>query len=242
MPESTGSYIASLFQDTGIEGCIILESHKTKKIYYFNKERLSIQYSPASTFKILNTLIAVHESYVSGSGHKFIWDGTTHPIAGWNQNHTLKSAFQVSCVWCYQELARSIGKEIYKQTLTSLPYGTLREPFGVDTFWLDGSLKINAIEQLAFIKNVYYQKLPFRIEAYQVLSEIMLDSEIKHYKLYGKTGWAARQKPQIGWYTGYAITKDDVIFFAMNLNIEKEDQLSLRREITLKALSKVLTK
>jgi beta-lactamase class D len=40
-----------------------------------------------------------------------------------------------------------------------------------------------------------------------------------------KTGWATREKPQVGWYVGYVKTPDDVWVFATNIDTRDKKDL-----------------
>ncbi|MBN2647747.1 MAG: class D beta-lactamase [Thiotrichales bacterium] len=166
----------------------------------------------------------------------FKWDGRNYPIPSWNQDQTLSSAFKVSCVWCYQKLARQIGAGKYVFHLRRSDYGILQRGFNESTFWLDGSLQISALEQVDFLRKVVNRKLPFSEKSYETLTQIMRVNKTPAYTLWAKTGWATRVKPQVGWYVGYLETSDDVWLFALNMELENAKDLPLRQEILLEAL------
>ena len=104
--------ISKLFKENNIEGAMIIVSENEKTRFQYNTPRLKQGFIPASTFKIVNTLIGLEEGVITAST-TFKWDGTKHSIAVWNQDQTLKSAFRRSCVWCYQSLAAKVGLEKY---------------------------------------------------------------------------------------------------------------------------------
>ena len=160
------------------------------------------------------------------------WNGHTYDFSEWNRDQTLETAFKVSCVWCYQELARRVGVEKYSYYLHKLAYGKLHEPFELTTFWLDGSLVISAIEQVEFLKNLYRHYLPFRKSSYEILQKIMLVEKTPAFTIYAKTGWVTRTTPQIGWYVGYVETPNDVWFFATNLDVHNDKDLAIRQKLT----------
>ncbi|MDZ7267883.1 MAG: OXA-198 family carbapenem-hydrolyzing class D beta-lactamase [candidate division KSB1 bacterium] len=228
--------IAKLFAQRGIDGTIVISSLYGGQTFIHNDPRANHRFSPASTFKILNTLISLEERAISGKDDVLKWDGRTYDFPDWNRDQTLESAFKVSCVWCFQELARRVGAEKYRNYLRKSAYGELREPFEETTFWLDGSLEISAIEQVEFLKKVYQRSLPFSTSSYETLRQIMLVEQTPAFTLRAKTGWAARVKPQIGWYVGYVETSKDVWFFATNLAVHDEMDLPLRQKLTREAL------
>ncbi|WP_269744893.1 penicillin-binding transpeptidase domain-containing protein, partial [Aromatoleum toluclasticum] len=103
------SAIEQLFRSAGIDGTIVIESVSTGQRFVHNDPRSKQPFTAASTFKVLNTLIALEEGVISGADAIFQWDGTPYEIANWNNDQTLESAFKASCVWCYQQLARRVG-------------------------------------------------------------------------------------------------------------------------------------
>lgn len=230
------SAITKRFAQSGIEGTMVISSLHSGQTFIHNELRAKRRFSPASTFKILNTLIALEESVISGKDALLKWGGHHYDLPDWNRDHTLETAFKVSCVWCFQELARRVGAEKYRHYLHQSAYGELREPFEETTFWLDGSLKISAVEQVEFLKKVYQRTLPFKTSAYETLRQIMLVEQKPTFTLCAKTGWATKITPQVGWYVGYVETLHEVWFFATNLEIRNEKDLPIRQELTRKVL------
>ena len=228
--------LSRLFSLQGMEGTIVISSLRNKKTFIHNDLRANQRFSTASTFKIMNTLISLEEKAISGKDGMLKWDGHIYDFPDWNRDQTLESAFKVSCVWCFQELARRVGAEKYRKYLYQSAYGGLREPFGETTFWLDGSLQISAMEQVNFLKKVYLRALPFSTSSYETLQQIMLVEKTSTFTMRAKTGWATRAKPQIGWYVGYVETPEDVWFFATNIEVRNEKDLPLRQKLTREAL------
>ncbi len=230
------SVIADLFARQGLAGTMVIASLHTGRTFVHDDLRAAQRFSIASTFKIMNTLIALEEKVVTGKDDVLKWDGQMRDFPDWNRDQTLDSAFKVSCVWCYQEFARQVGADRYQRYLRNSGYGDLRMPFDETTFWLDGSLQVSALEQVDFLRKVYLRTLPFSASSYETLRQIMQVEEAPSFAMWAKTGWAARAEPQVGWYVGYVETARDVWFFATNIEIRDETDLPLRRKLTREAL------
>lgn len=228
--------IARLFAARGVDGTVVIASLNTGQAFIHNDARAGQRFSPASTFKIMNTLIAVEEAAVGGKDDVFKWDGHVYNLETWNHDQTLASAFKVSCVWCYQALARLVGAEKYRHDLTQADYGVLADDFAVDTFWLDGALTVSALGQVRFLKQVVRRELPFHAHAYDTLRAIMRVAATPSYTLWAKTGWATRVTPQVGWYVGYVETAGDVWVFALNMTTRDTSDLPLRETLVREAL------
>jgi beta-lactamase class D len=126
--------LVEVFARSGVEGTTVISSLIGEQTYIYNETRAHQRFSSASTFKIPNTLISLEERAISGKDDVFQWDGQIYEIPDWNHDQTLESAFKVSCVWCYQQLASQIGAERYLAHLHELGYGELSEPFSETTF------------------------------------------------------------------------------------------------------------
>ncbi|WP_368031132.1 class D beta-lactamase [Arcobacter sp. s6] len=227
--------IETIFKNKNIEGTLILESLNTKKTYIYNEKKAETLLSPASTFKIPHTLIALNEGVISADSI-ILWDKTDKGMTPWNKDQTLESAFKVSCVWCYKEFTSKIAASKYKEYLEKLNYGNKTIGIDVSDFWLDGSLKITALGQIDFLKKLYKNDLPFKMEYINTLKNIMIEEKNENYTLSAKSGWSTRFEFESGWYIGYIETKDDVWFFATNIVTHGQKDLPLRKGITLEAL------
>ena len=223
--------VEEVFKKYKVEGTIVIESLNKKKIHIYNDKRASELFSPASTFKIPHSLIALNEGIVKKDS-VIVWDKKIREYESWNKDQTLLTAFKSSCVWCYQEFASKIGVEKYKKYLKELNYGNKKIGDDVTRFWLDESLEITTFEQIKFLKRFYTNNLPFKIEDINLLKEIMIDEKTSNYTIRSKTGWEGRY----GWYVGYVETKDDVWFFSTNIDTKSKDDLPKRKAITLEAL------
>lgn len=226
--------LADLFARAGVTGTIVIAPLQDMGFVH-DDQRSNQRFPVASTFKILNTFITLQEGAIS-DGDILKWDGVPREIADWNHDQTLESAFRASCVWCFQRLSRKVGAAKYERYLAALAYGEVKRPFDETTFWLDGSLKASAIEQVDLLKRVYRRSLPFRSSSYEVLRRIMLVEQSSQYSIRAKTGWATRTSPKIGWYVGYIESAKGTWFFALNIDANLQSQLQLRQQIARDAL------
>jgi len=231
--------IAQLFTGKNVQGMMVISSLDGTITYSHKDESAATRMLPASTFKIPNTLIALEEGALADEKQVWKWDGTDRGVAAWNKDQTLESAFKSSCIWCYQELARRVGTERYNAWLTKLQYGNSQAGPQVDNFWLEGDLRISAVEHITFLKRVYRREFHFKPASYELLKKLMVIEQTPGYTLRAKTGWAGfgvPTAPQIGWYVGYVETKTDVWFFAMNMNIAKPADAGLRQKLVMEVL------
>ena len=158
------------------------------------------------------------------------WNGTKYDVPAWNQDHTLKTAIENSVVWYYQELARRVGKEKMQHYIDLVGYGNQDISGQIDSFWLEGGLRISADEQVEFLKRLYNGELPFSPRSMKIVKEILVLEKTEAYQLSGKTGAVQRVVPYEGWFIGYVEEKGDVYFFATNIEGAGPDASGVKAE------------
>jgi beta-lactamase class D len=226
------------FDEFELKGSFVLYDFNNDKYYKYNSERCSERFIPASTFKIMNTLIGLETGVIKDENFSLKWDGVKRDIESHNRDHNLRSAFKYSVVWFYQEVARRIGEKKMQYYIDLTNYGNKDISGGIDLFWLQGGLRISQNEQIEFLKKIYKDDLPFSKRSISILKDIMIMEKTDNYTLRAKTGWAMRAKKNIGWYVGYLEQKGNIYFFALNIESEKpaEKFANARIEISRKIL------
>jgi len=224
--------IKTIFKTKGVNGTLIISSLNGDYNYIYNKKRSIKQYLPASTFKLPNTLIALDENIIEDENEIIKWDGKKRTYDAWNKDQSLKSALPVSCVWAYQKLSKEIGNKNYIKHLQKINYGNKKTGPNLTTFWLDGDLKISASQQIEFLKKLYNYELPYKKKYINILKDIMIITNKPTYIIRAKTGLSSK----IAWYVGYVESKNKVWFFALNIDINKRNDIEYRKEIVMQAL------
>lgn len=225
-----------------VDGCFVLYNLEKDQLTISNPKRCKTGFLPASTFKIFNSMVALETGVATGKDFLIKWDGTDHGSSGWNQNHTLQSAFKASAVWYYQELARRIGEEKMQMWLNKTQYGNKNLGGGIDQFWLKGDLRITPIGQTLFLARLVKETLPFSYENQMTVKEMMVEKETSGYCLGAKTGWAILpDKTNIGWFVGYILKNGKWYTFATNIESKTEIEgfQQIRRDITYQILDQL---
>ena len=224
------------FQDLDIEGSIIIYDLNQNLTHQHNPERNATPFLPASTFKILNSLIALETGVIANDLSILTWDGVNRSIPAWNQDHNMRTAFPASTVWFYQVLARRIGHERMQQWVAAANYGnqTIGGNEAIDTFWLNGDLRITPQEQIQFLQRLQSNDLPFSEDTIATVKDIMIVERTPDYTIRAKTGWALAG--EVGWYVGYVEQSENTYFFATNIDIRDQADLKNRAEVTRRSL------
>lgn len=236
------------YDQFNVEGSFVLYDQKNDKYIFYNQSQFNQSFSPASTFKICNSLIGLETVVIKDENFVIAWDSVMRQNPNWNKNHNLKTAFKNSTVWYYQELAKRVGGKQMKHWLDKANYGNADTTGGINKFWLTGGLRITPEQQIDFLKRLHNNQLPFSKRSVDIVKDIMIEKDTLGYVTRAKTGWGGQDNKDIGWYVGYVETNDNVYYFANCVQIEGEKLNDMqqaikfdnsRREITLKILDEL---
>lgn len=212
------------FDEHKADGCFTLFNNTDGKVTVYNMRLDTTRFLPASTFKIVNSLIGLETGRITDEKMLIKWNGIKTWNEDWNKDLTMEEAFSVSAVNYYQEVARRIGKDTMQLWIDSLHYGNQNTGKYVDSFWLDNSLKISADEQLGLVKRLYFDQLPFQKRTQQIVRDLMIQENNTLYTLAYKTGWGFdEQGANIGWIVGWIEENKHPYFFTLLVKSPEKD-------------------
>jgi beta-lactamase class D len=217
--------LKGFFDENRVNGTFALFDNGTGQFTVYNLKRYrDSSFLPASTFKIVNSLIGLQTGKITNDSMVIKWDGIERPVKDWNKDLSMYQAFRVSAVPYYQEVARRIGKDTMQFWLDSISYGTKKISTRIDTFWLDNSLKIKPDEELGLVKRLYFNQLPFFEEYQKIVKRAMLFEDNSNYRLSYKTGWGRTEKGnQLAWIVGWIEENKHPYFFVLNFESSDPD-------------------
>lgn len=217
------------FKEIGTDGTFVMLELSKNRMTVVNAARHLRGFLPASTFKIPNALIALETGVIKDAAHPvFKWDGTKREFEAWNKDHTPASAFRASAVWVFQDIARQITSTRMRVYVSQFGYGNRDIGGNEDSFWLDGKLRISALQQVEFLERLYIGKLPVHPKNVQTVKDMMFLEKIGDATLRGKTGWIPSGDNKIGWFVGWVERGGETYIFALNLDPNEEKQVAAR--------------
>jgi beta-lactamase class D len=215
-----------ILDSANVVGSVLVFDPQANTAYSNDFQRCDKGYLPASTFKIPNSIIALETGVVEDDSTLFKWNGEKRRLPVWEQDLIFRDAFQLSCVPCYQEIARKIGVERMKEYLAKLNYGNMVfDSATIDLFWLEGGSTITMNQQLDFLIRLYNAELPISERTREIMKHLMLIESNDSWKFSGKTGWAIRNGNNIGWFDGY-LEKGNKVYFIVT-NIEPNEAFNM---------------
>jgi len=182
-------------------GCFLMTDLETDTTWEAG-DQCDVQVAPASTFKLLHSLIGLQTGAVDSST-VFPYDGRHQPFRAWERDQTLASAFHNSVVWAYQQLALKIGQQRMDTWIDRVDYGHGRRD-SLTGFWLNGSWTVSARDQLDLMVRFERGELPFAPENIETLHRIMDEPWDSGGTFGGKTGTHMHDgRLQAGWFIGH---------------------------------------
>src|SRR5262245_33944791 len=151
--------LEAVFAENSVAGTFVLYDVGADHLTLVNGGRAKTRFVPASTFKIANTIIALETGVVKDENEIIPYGGRPQPFKHWEKDMSMREAIALSAVPIYQELARRIGLERYREWLARLDFGNRQIGTVVDTFWLDGPLEISALEDTRCVARLALARL-----------------------------------------------------------------------------------
>jgi len=237
--------------------CIMIRDNNHESVDYYNKERCMERFMPASTFKIMGSLVGLETAIAPDEQYVIPWDSVVRGRDTCNRNMSMREAFRVSCYGYFKAIADKAGRKTLQEYLDTVKYGNMELGKEFDAAWVtDGVLKISADEQVGFVKRLYFNELPFSERTQRIVRSMMLWEETPEYRLSYKTGTGEIGDKYIYWVVGFVerITtgkeheksmnktnfREYPYFFAQNYEAPKNDTTKDHMQIRVEILKQIL--
>ncbi len=240
------SSLKKYFDENKVTGTFGIFDNGTGQFIIYNLSRFKDSaYLPASTFKIVNSLIGIETGRITNEKMPIKWDGVVRVFPGgdtaydWNRDMNMEEAFAASALPYFQEVARRIGKDTMQRWIDSLQYGNKQIGNAVDSFWINNTLKVTPDEQMGLVKRLYFAQLPFQKRTQEIVKKLMIRETNANYQLAYKTGLGFRENGNLlGWVVGWIEENKHPYFFVLNTEGVKDAKMIEARMNVLKAILK----
>lgn len=223
-----------------VTGTIALYDTKDGVLGCSDVKRCSEAVTPASTFKIAHSMIAVETGLVNDPDSVLPWDHQTYSNENWNRDLSFRDAFRYSCLPCYRAIARKVGQAGEQDWVSKLVYGNGDVSGGVDKFWIWGGLRVSPLEQIDFLRRFEENKLPISERTADIVRDIMTLDVTETYVLRGKTGTTSPpdEPRELAWFVGWVEAGPRHVYFALLIDghAPSVDPAVIRRPLTERIL------
>ncbi|WP_413227089.1 OXA-1043 family class D beta-lactamase [Burkholderia cenocepacia] len=192
--------------------------------------------TPASTFKVAIGLMGFDAGVLKDEHTPTLEFHAGYPDWGgapWREPTDPARWMRLSVFWYSEQVTQALGQARFQQYTSAFDYGNADvtskagELPGMMGAWVNSSLRISPLEQVAFMRKIVQRTLPVSAHAYDMTARItLLDAQPGGWTVHGKTGTGS---PGIqydaahayGWFVGWATKGSRTLVFA---NLIQDDE------------------
>ncbi len=124
-------------------------------------------------------------------------------MPAWNRDHDLASAMRTSATWYFEDVLDHAGsRRRCRQLLQRLRYGNQDARGTRRRFWIEGPLRISAVEQAEALARLVAGESGASKRSLGLLAEVTELGRDGQGVLYGKTGTAVADGQTVAWLVG----------------------------------------
>lgn len=237
-PATAAERHAALFAEYGQRGAWVVQ-HAGQPPQVLHGRSLAEQaFPPASSFKTLLALIALQSGALAGPDEVVPWDGRHEHRPEWRTDMALRQAMQTSSESYFRTIAARTGLAGLASGVEQAGYGNQQLGDDPERVWVDGTLRISALEQVEFMDRLRRAALPFERMHQHAIRDAMADAPLGEARIHAKTGtlWNAQDKRGLGWWVGWMDGPQGATSFALLVQLEdrmdgREPRIELGRRL-----------
>ncbi|WP_421589576.1 MULTISPECIES: class D beta-lactamase [Rahnella] len=229
--------------------CTVVGDANSGKIL-LEQGNCSSRTTPASTFKIAISLMGYDSGYLKDAHAPTLQFRDGYPDWGgeaWKQPTDPTRWIKYSVVWFSQQVTTSLGMERFADYTRKFSFGNTdvkgdkHHPDGLTHAWIDSSLKISPLEQVAFLTKLINRKLPVSEHAFAMTEQITEVAALDDgWDIHGKTGTGFPSNADgsddetrgWGWFVGWARKDGKALVFA---RLIQDDGIAQKEPVGLRA-------
>ena len=220
------------------EGCFSMLDNSTGEITVYNMSLDTTRFSPASTFNIPLSLIALQTGVVTDEKMVIPIKISDSTHSNMTNQLNIVEAFKQNSTPFFYDVANKIGNDTLSAWIDRLSYGNKSTDKNLNSFWMNNVLKISPDEQLGLLKHLYFDQLLFRKSVHLLVRDMMVKEDNSAYKLsYCSTVTKDEKNNELFWCLGWIEENRHVYFF---VNLEKSSANSVSRKDAMGACRKIL--
>lgn len=207
------------YDSAKVEGSFILHDLGRDHWILIDSAQADVATLPASTYKVLGSLIALEDKVIADENTVMPWD-SVYRRQEVDRDLNLRDALKHSAYWFHRDVARHIGADRLKYWWDTVGYGNADTTDGFDKAWVAGNLRVTPRQQVQFLERLYRNDLPFSQRSMDIVKSIMIQEDTLGHVLRGKTGWATPVGGDIAWFIGWVEKADSTgpFFFANRIH------------------------
>ncbi len=238
--------------------CTLVADAATQRILKQEGE-CATRITPASTFKIAIALMGYDAGFLKSEHAPVLkyHPGDVDWSTAWLADTDPQKWIRDSVVWYSQRVTAALGAPRFQRYATAFGYGNAdvsgdpKRHDGLKFAWIDSSLRISPLEQLAFLERVVRRELPVSALAFDMTGRITELPDAGGWALHGKTGTGfplladgrSDHAHAYGWFVGWAMKGPRTLVFVRQIQDRslQDGPAGLRaRDVFVRALPALL--
>jgi beta-lactamase class D len=189
--------LGRFFEENKVTGTFGMFDNSRGDFTIYDLERFRKPVSPAQTFHIFSSLVALHTGKLTDDSSTVVGADSA------SSTLTLSQAFKNNSEAHFKSIANLIGKDTLKYWMDSVKYGNKKIGNDVAAFWMNDTLKISPDEQLGLIKRLYFKQHPFRASVQEQVKKMMIVLNNAQYQMAYQQANIVRGNQQQAWVVGW---------------------------------------
>jgi beta-lactamase class D len=189
--------IGEVFEANKVVGTFGMFDNSRGDFTIYDLDRFKKPVSPAQTFHIFHTLVALHTGKLADDSSQVVANDSTA------LSLSIYQGFRKNSVPHFQTLSAIIGKDTLKYWMDSVKYGNKKIGNELTQFWMNDSLTISPDEQLGLIKRLYFRQHPFRASVQEQVKKMMVVVNNAQYQMAYQLGVVVRGDKKQAWVVGW---------------------------------------
>ena len=185
------------------QGAFVLHDLARGSTIVVNDRLARQRLTPASTFKVVIALAGLATGVIPDAHTRLTWNGQNQGVAAWNQDHDLASAMRTSATWYFQDVLNRLDRAQLRGLLDQLQYGNRDTAGDWRSFWIEGGLRISALEQAQVMTRLLAGPAGIDDRSRALLDQVTELGRHGQAVLHGKTGTAESGGQTVAWLVGY---------------------------------------
>lgn len=204
--------LGRFFEAQKVKGTFGMFDNSRGDFTIYDLERFRKPVSPAQTFHIFSSLVALHTGKLTDDSSTVVGADSASTVV------SLSSAFKNNSEAHFKTISTLIGKDTLKYWMDSVKYGNKKIGNDVTAFWMNDTLKISPDEQLGLIKRLYFKQHPFRASVQEQVKKMMIVVNNAQYQLAYQQGSVVIGNQQQAWLVGWIEENRHVYPFVLSFD------------------------
>lgn len=211
-----------VFKTNELQGGVVVQNTTGSFVAYNSELELRKETPPAATYLPIAYLLIAENFPTYMYQQQLEWDGIHRTFFGqkrpeWEKSSTLVEAFINQNDYFFQYFLEKIPQNQLDTIHKKVGYSSISELFHLPYYWQFGGIETSLVKQIAYIKQLHQQRLPFSKISQNQVNNLMMIASIRGRKLHGIHAHTSFRGDSVHWFVGWLAGTEDTHYFALRI-------------------------